>query len=99
MPAASSPPATTSTTRAPKRGSNRGDRPPAVSRAGGGVQRFVAQSYGAWWYVRTGGPVKSEEDPLDPTPAREARESMAAVRHLEQAVLDARWTEGIVLRY
>src|SRR3954463_16280222 len=28
-----------------------------------GVRRFVAQSYGAWWYVRTGGPVKSEEDP------------------------------------
>jgi Sigma-70, region 4 len=27
------------------------------------------------------------------------RESLAAVRHLEQAVLGARWTEGIVLRY
>jgi nucleoside-diphosphate-sugar epimerase len=64
-----------------------------------GVRRFVAQSYGAWWYVRTGGPVKSEEDPLDPTPAREMRESWAAVRHLEEAVLGARWTEGIVLRY
>ncbi|HZD02057.1 MAG TPA: NAD(P)-dependent oxidoreductase [Actinomycetes bacterium] len=64
-----------------------------------GVRRFVAQSYGAWWYVRTGGPVKSEEDPLDPTPAREMRETMAAIRHLEQAVLGARWTEGIVLRY
>jgi nucleoside-diphosphate-sugar epimerase len=64
-----------------------------------GVRRFVAQSYGAWWYVRTGGPVKGEQDPLDPTPAREMRESMAAVRHLEQAVLGARWTEGIVLRY
>jgi nucleoside-diphosphate-sugar epimerase len=64
-----------------------------------GVRRFVAQSYGAWWYVRTGGPVKSEEDPLDPTPAREMRESLAAIRHLEEAVLGARWTEGIVLRY
>jgi nucleoside-diphosphate-sugar epimerase len=64
-----------------------------------GVRRFVAQSYGAWWYVRTGGPVKSEEDPLDPTPAREMRESWAAIRHLEQAVLGAQWTEGIVLRY
>jgi nucleoside-diphosphate-sugar epimerase len=64
-----------------------------------GVRRFVAQSYGAWWYERTGGPVKSEEDPLDPTPAREMRESWAAVRHLEEAVLGARWTEGIVLRY
>jgi nucleoside-diphosphate-sugar epimerase len=59
----------------------------------------VAQSYGAWWYERNGGPVKSEDDPLDPTPARETRESMAAVHHLEEAVLDAQWTEGIVLRY
>ncbi len=43
--------------------------------------------------------MKSEEDPLDPTPAREMRESFAAIRHLEEAVLGARWTEGIVLRY
>jgi nucleoside-diphosphate-sugar epimerase len=64
-----------------------------------GVRRFVAQSYGAWWYVRTGGPVKTEEDPLDPTPAREMRQSWAAIRHLEQGVLGAQWTEGIVLRY
>jgi nucleoside-diphosphate-sugar epimerase len=63
------------------------------------VRQFVAQSYGAWPYVRTGGPVKSEEDPLDPTPAREMRGTLAAIRHLEQAVLGAQWTEGIVLRY
>jgi nucleoside-diphosphate-sugar epimerase len=63
-----------------------------------GVRRFVAQSYGAWPYMRTGGPVKSEEDPLDPAPAREMRRSAAAIRHLEQAVLGARWTEGVVLR-
>src|SRR5436309_9673843 len=64
-----------------------------------GVRRFVAQSYAAWPYARTGGPVKSEEDPLDPTPPREMRESMAAIRHLEEAVIGAEWTEGIVLRY
>jgi nucleoside-diphosphate-sugar epimerase len=64
-----------------------------------GVRRFVAQSYSAWPYERTGGPVKSEEDPLDPSPPREMRESLAAIRHLEQAVLGADWTEGIVLRY
>jgi nucleoside-diphosphate-sugar epimerase len=65
-----------------------------------GVRRFVAQGvagYGA--YARTGGPVKSEEDPLEPTPPRQMRETLAAIRHLEQAVLDAQWTEGIVLRY
>ena len=43
--------------------------------------------------------MKSEEDPLDTTPAREMREVRAAIRHLEDAVLSARWTEGIVLRY
>ncbi len=63
-----------------------------------GVRRFVAQSYFAA-YARTGGPVKSEEDPFDPSPAREMRETVAAIRHLEEAVLGARWTEGIVLRY
>jgi nucleoside-diphosphate-sugar epimerase len=63
-----------------------------------GVRRFVAQSYFAS-YARTGAAVKSEEDPFDPSPAREMRETAAAIRHLEEAVLDARWTEGIVLRY
>src|SRR5918992_5275163 len=65
-----------------------------------GVRRFAAQGvagYGA--YARTGGPVKSEEVPLDPAPAREMRETLAAIRHLEAAVLGAEWTEGIVLRY
>ena len=64
-----------------------------------GVRRFIAQSFCGWPYARTGGPVKSEEDPLDPTPAREMRESIAAIRHLETAVTGADWTEGIVLRY
>jgi nucleoside-diphosphate-sugar epimerase len=65
-----------------------------------GVRRFVAQGVGSYAaYARTGGPVKSEEDPLDPSPAREMRETQAAIRHIEEAVLGARWTEGIVLRY
>jgi nucleoside-diphosphate-sugar epimerase len=50
-------------------------------------------------YARTGGPVKTEEDPLDPAPPGKLREGLGAIRHLEEAVLDARWTEGIVLRY
>jgi nucleoside-diphosphate-sugar epimerase len=65
-----------------------------------GVKRFVAQGVAGYFaYARSGGPVKSEEDPLDSTPAREVRETQAAIRHVEQAVLGARWTEGIVLRY
>jgi nucleoside-diphosphate-sugar epimerase len=64
-----------------------------------GVRRFVAQSNGAFPYARTGGALKSEEDSLDPSPAREMRAMVAAIRHLEEAVLGAGWTEGIVLRY
>ncbi len=64
-----------------------------------GVKRFVAQSAIYGFYARTGGAVKTEEDPLDPDPPRAMRESLAAVRHLEEAVLGASWTEGIVLRY
>lgn len=63
-----------------------------------GVRRFVAQSYFGL-YARTGAPVKSEEDPLDLAPAREMREMQAACRYLEEAVLGARWTVGIALRY
>src|SRR3954467_11254708 len=65
-----------------------------------GVRRFVAQgvaAYGA--YARVGGPIKTEEDPLELSPPAEMRETLAAIRHLEAAVLGARWTDGIVLRY
>jgi nucleoside-diphosphate-sugar epimerase len=63
------------------------------------VRRFVAQSAIYGFYARTGGAIKSEEDPLDPSPPRASSETLAAVRHLEQQVLGAQWTEGIVLRY
>jgi nucleoside-diphosphate-sugar epimerase len=43
--------------------------------------------------------VKSETDPLDPTPPQAMRETLAAIRHLESAVTGADWIEGIVLRY
>jgi nucleoside-diphosphate-sugar epimerase len=74
------------------------DRLVAAGRAVG-VKRFIAQSYAGWPYARTGGPIKSEEDPLDPAPARKMRDSMNAIRYLEAAVTGADWTEGIVLRY
>jgi nucleoside-diphosphate-sugar epimerase len=64
-----------------------------------GVRRFVAQSFEPLSYARAGGPVKSEDDAPDSAPAREMRETVAAIRHLEQAVMNAEWTEGIVLRY
>jgi nucleoside-diphosphate-sugar epimerase len=61
-----------------------------------GVRRFVAQSYAGWPYARNGGPVKTEQDPLDPTPVPTMRETLAAIRHLEQAVVDV---GGVALRY
>jgi nucleoside-diphosphate-sugar epimerase len=61
-----------------------------------GVHRFVAQSFASYRYARQGGPVKTEDDPLDPTPPAAARETNAAMRHLDQAVTDA---GGIALRY
>jgi nucleoside-diphosphate-sugar epimerase len=64
-----------------------------------GVKRFVAQSNAGVPYARTGGPVKDEEDPLDREPLPVMRDGLAAIRHLETAVLHASWTEGTVLRY
>src|ERR1035438_6391257 len=51
-----------------------------------GVRRFVAQSFASFRYAREGGPVKTEDDPLDPTPPAVARETNAAMRHLDQVV-------------
>jgi nucleoside-diphosphate-sugar epimerase len=64
-----------------------------------GVRRFVAQSFAGWPYARIGGPVKTEDDPLDPEPVEQMKRALAAIRHLEEAVTGAEWTEGIVLRY
>jgi nucleoside-diphosphate-sugar epimerase len=64
-----------------------------------GARRFIAQSFAGWPYKRVGGPVKSEEDPLDDNPPKPVRESLAAIRHLEGAVTRAEGIEGIALRY
>jgi nucleoside-diphosphate-sugar epimerase len=63
-----------------------------------GVRRFVAQSNIAA-YGRTGAAVKSEEDQVDTSTDGVMRANVAAIRHLEEEVLGATWTEGIVLRY
>ncbi len=67
--------------------------------AAAGVRRFVAQSYTGWTNPRAGGPVKTENEPLDPNPPAAQRESLAAIRHVEQVVPAATQMEGIVLRY
>jgi 2-alkyl-3-oxoalkanoate reductase len=67
----------------------------AVAREAG-VRRFVAQSFASYRYAREGGPVKTEDDPLDPDPLPTTRESQAAMRYLDQVVTDA---GGVALRY
>ncbi|MEV6397387.1 NAD(P)-dependent oxidoreductase [Streptomyces sp. NPDC051907] len=61
-----------------------------------GVSHVVAQSYGSWNGVRTGGWVKSEEDPLDPETGTKARAVADAIRYLEDVVVKA---GGAALRY
>jgi nucleoside-diphosphate-sugar epimerase len=58
--------------------------------------RLIAQSFAGWPYARTGGPLKTERDPLDPEPPKGIRETHAAIRTLERLTIDA---GGIVLRY
>jgi 2-alkyl-3-oxoalkanoate reductase len=61
-----------------------------------GVRRFVAQSFAPYRYIRQGGPVKTEDDPLDPTPPETTKETVAAMVHVEHVVTDF---GGIALRY
>jgi nucleoside-diphosphate-sugar epimerase len=61
-----------------------------------GAERFVAQSFASYRYVREGGPVKTEDDPLDAHPPSNAVESWAAMEYLDRAVTEA---GGIILRY
>ena len=60
------------------------------------VQRFVAQSFASYRYVREGGMVKTEDDPLDSEAPANAQESWAAMDSLDEKVTRA---GGIILRY
>ena len=67
----------------------------AAARAG--TRRVVAQGHN-FVYERSGGPVKTEDDPLDSRPIPSAARTVAAVMHVDRTVpLTA--PEGIVLRY
>ncbi|CAN5238781.1 NAD(P)-dependent oxidoreductase [soil metagenome] len=70
----------------------------AAARAAG-CSRFVAQSFAGWPYAREGGPVKDEDDRLDPEPPKQFASTLAAIRYMEQAVVGAWGMEGIILRY
>jgi nucleoside-diphosphate-sugar epimerase len=64
-----------------------------------GARRLIAQSYGGWPTERTGGPVKTEEDPYDPAPPKAMSRSLDAIRYLETAVTSRDDVEGVALRY
>jgi nucleoside-diphosphate-sugar epimerase len=64
-----------------------------------GARRFVAQSFAAFRWARTGGPVQTEADPLDPNPPAALRPGLAGILHLERAVTTIEWGDGLVLRY
>jgi 2-alkyl-3-oxoalkanoate reductase len=67
----------------------------AAARAG--TRRVVAQGHN-FVYERSGGPVKTEDDPLDSRPIPSAARTVAAIRHVDETVPLAA-PEGIVLRY
>lgn len=64
-----------------------------------GARRFIAQSFCGWPFAREGGPVKTEEDPLDPNPPASFRKTLAAIRYLEDAVRRTTDLEALALRY
>jgi nucleoside-diphosphate-sugar epimerase len=64
-----------------------------------GARRFIAQSFCGWPFARMGGPVKNEEDALDPDPPEAFSRTLAAIRYLEDAVCRAEGIEALALRY
>jgi nucleoside-diphosphate-sugar epimerase len=64
-----------------------------------GARRFVAQSFGAFRWARTGGPVLTEDDPIDLNPPAALRMALPGILHVERAVTTIEWGEGLALRY
>src|SRR5690349_1436911 len=64
-----------------------------------GTTRFIAQSYCGWPYAKKGGPVKTEEDPLDPKPPESFTKTLAAIRSLEDKMRNVSYLQAITLRY
>jgi nucleoside-diphosphate-sugar epimerase len=63
-----------------------------------GATRFIAQSYMNWANTGEGAPLKTEDAPLEPNPAKAHTETLAAIRALEESVVSAP-LDGIALRY
>src|SRR2546423_7173993 len=64
-----------------------------------GARRFIVQSFAGWPYERTGGPVKTEDDPLSTSPPKTVTQTLRGIRHSEEAVTGAEGIDGLALRY
>ncbi len=64
-----------------------------------GAQHFIAQSFAGWPYAREGGPVKTEEDALDPAPSAGFRDTLAAIKTLEDRMSRESGLRCVALRY
>jgi nucleoside-diphosphate-sugar epimerase len=64
-----------------------------------GARRVVAQSFAAFRFADDGGPVLSEDHPIDPHPPSAVQPGLDAILYLEHAVTSIEWGAGVVLRY
>src|SRR5215469_4625071 len=51
-----------------------------------GTRRFIAQSFTGFTNEYAGAPVKTEDDPINPDPPASARQTLAAIRHVDETV-------------
>ena len=63
-----------------------------------GWPRLLVQSFCGWPWACVGGPVKTEDDPLETDPPKAFRSTLQAIVDLEQQVLSDH-PSGVVLRY
>ena len=64
-----------------------------------GAKRFIAQSFAGWPNEQRGGPIKTEEDPLNTNPPPEVKETLEAILYLEAVTTGTPGIEGLALRY
>jgi nucleoside-diphosphate-sugar epimerase len=64
-----------------------------------GARRVIVQSFCGWPFARVGGPIKTEEDPLDSDPPASFTKTLQAIRYLEGRVRRSTDLEVLALRY
>ena len=77
----------------------RGHGPSIGRRPRRGGTRLAAQSFGAFRFARTGGPVQTEADPLDPDAPGPGSPALEAILPRQRDGATIEWGEGLALRY